>query len=231
MGELTIFNNYSISRVVSYLILGSVIIGMYPRYTAILHWWTTYSFLKASFVIEGGDQVASILTFLLIPILLLDKRVNHWQRDKYNHSYYAKVIAFFSYCLIILQVSVIYFNASIGKLKVEEWSNGTAVYYWLNDSVFGLNYSLLEHINPILKSPIVVTLLTWGTLLIELSLALAVFGLKKEKICRMFLFIGVFLHFSFAMCFGLISFFFAMFGALLLYLIAKDTDFTLKFKP
>ena len=221
-------DNLIFAKIISIIILISVLSGYFPRITAALHWWVTYSFFTSSFTVEGGDQVASILTFLLIPILLLDKRKNHWQEDFHYHSFYSKTIAFFVYSLIILQISIIYFNASIGKLNVEEWANGTAVYYWLNDTVFGLNYTLLKMINPLLKSPIFVTILTWGAIGIELALAFAIFGLKQKKLSIIFVSIGFLLHLSFAICFGLISFFFAMFGALILYLLAVNNNFNFK---
>lgn len=222
-------DNLDIARYVSYTILLMVIIGIYPRYTAIFHWWISYSFFTSSIIIEGGDQINSNLTFLLIPILLLDKRKSHWSITNQDQSIYAKTIAFFSYILIILQVFVLYFEAGLSKLKVEEWKNGTAVYYWFSDSVFGLNEALLGLITPLLKSPIFITFTTWGAIGLELTLALSIFGMRNKKLSFIFVIIGVLLHLSFAICFGLVSFFLAMSGALILYLLAINYNFKLKF--
>jgi len=34
---------------------------------------------------------------------------------------------------------VVYFHAATAKLAMEEWLNGTVLYYWLNDPVVGLS--------------------------------------------------------------------------------------------
>jgi len=65
---------------------------------------------------------------------------------------------------------------------VEEWKNGTAVYYWFGDSVFGLNEVMLKLITPLLKSPIFITFFTWGVIALELMLALSIFGVKNKKL-------------------------------------------------
>lgn len=112
---------------------------------------------------------------------------------------------------------------------MEEWKNETAVYYWFGDSVFGLNEVMLKLITPLLKSPIFITFFTWGVIALELMLALSIFGVKNKKLSFTFVIIGVLLHLSFAICFGLISFFLAMSGALILYLLAINYNFKLKF--
>ena len=95
--------------------------------------------------------------------------------------------------------------------------------------IIGLNEVLLELITPLLKSPIFITFMTWGAIGLELSLALAIFGIKNKKLSLIFVITGVLLHLSFAICFGLISFFLAMSGALILYLLAINYNFKLKF--
>jgi len=60
------------------LVLLFVIIGYFQKIACLLHWWVSFSFLYSATIIDGGDQIASILTFLLIPICFLDNRKNHW---------------------------------------------------------------------------------------------------------------------------------------------------------
>lgn len=86
-----------LAKYISILILFSVSIGIYPRLTCIFHWWITYSFATSAYIIDGGDQIASILTFLLIPICLLDRRKWHWSKNYYKHNFLEKNIAFFTY--------------------------------------------------------------------------------------------------------------------------------------
>ena len=219
-----IVNNLDIAIIVSCFILFFVIIGIYPRLTAIFHWWITYSFATSSYAVDGGDQIASILTLILIPLCLFDKRKWHWQKDLYFHSYYEKVIAFFSYLLICLQVFVIYFHAATGKFAVGEWVNGTALYYWFYNSFFGLKDNLKPFFNIILKSPILITLSTWSVLILELILAFGIFY-RGRKIRFFMCFLGILFHFFIALVHGLISFFLIMSGALIIYFLAKDYNF------
>jgi len=210
-----IFNNLWISRVVACSILLLVISGYLPKISAVLHWWVAFSFMLSCSLIEGGDQIAAIFTLLLIPILFLDKRKNTWHKPIKNDNFYANTIAFCAFLAIKLQAFTIYFFASTGKFQVTEWTNGTAVYYWFSDSVFGLNENLFHLVTPLLKSPYLVTLLTWSVLLGEFLLALSIFY-SHGRFKKIMFFVGILLHFSFAISFGLWSFFFAMNGVLLL---------------
>lgn len=199
-------------------------IGYYPRITCLFHWWITYSFATTSYAVDGGDQIASIITLFLIPICIFDKRKWHWSIDNYNHNFYAKSIAYFSYLLISIQVFVIYFHAAVGKFFVEEWVNGTALYYWFYNSFFGMNDYLVPIMNPILKSPIFITILTWGVLVLELSLSFGIFY-KKNRTKLIFCVIGIFFHFFIMLFHGLASFFLIMSATLILFFIAKNYNF------
>jgi len=213
-----IFGNFKISIIIAAILLIVVMIGMYPRYTCILHFWVAYSFSTSGISVEGGDQIVGIASLLLIPVLLFDKRKNHYSKSVENKNYYVNCIAFFSFTMISLQSSFLYFQAALGKIKIREWADGTAVYYWFNDNVFGVNNSILEYLNIALKSPVFITLVTWGAIAIELFIALAIF-FKNKSIKITAFYTGIALHLFIALCFGLISFFFAMAGVLILYLI------------
>jgi antimicrobial peptide system SdpB family protein len=212
-----LFNDFQISILLACGILLLVMSGMYPRITCLLHAWVAASFSTASIAIEGGDQITTIICVLLLPILLLDKRKNHYLKDSHTHSFYSYCLSFTFYLLISIQASFLYFQASIGKLKCDVWANGTAAYYWFNDSVFGMNNTLLSILSNSLKSSIFITLLTWGTIALELFLALTIFTSNK-RVRNIALISGVFLHVAIAISFGLISFLFAMLGTLILYL-------------
>ena len=220
-----LFDNLYVSRFICYAILALVTLGVYPKYICILHWWVSFSYLISSSMLEGGDQITSIMTFLLIPVLIFDKRHNHWSKKEYKVGFYPSTIAIFTLFCIKIQVFIIYFSASTSKFAVKEWMDGTAIYYWFTDPVFGLNNKVLENFKFILMNPIAVTVLTWGALAVELYLASILFwGSKRTKMISLIL--GMVLHLSFALVFGLWSFFLAMSGALVLYLIA-DQNLTL----
>jgi antimicrobial peptide system SdpB family protein len=212
----SLFGNVSLGKGISISILILVISGYYPRITAIMHFWVSYSFFKASYMIEGGDQISSILTCLLIPILLLDNRKNHWCSNEEKRSYYVNLIAYFTYLAIGLQIAVLYFHSSVGKYNTTEWYNGTAVYYWIDDSTFGANSYVKNFLDYIFKSPTWVVAFTWGTLIFEIILFASFFN-KDQKVKKYIFLFGVLFHLGIVFLFGLISFFFAMFGALILY--------------
>lgn len=210
-----------IGKIFSILILIIVILGYFPRYTCIPHWWVAFSYFRGSSLIEGGDQLAAILTFLLIPIMIGDTRINHYNiNEQKPNKYIFKVIAFYSYLLILIQISFLYLQASISKLSGEEWSNGTAVYYWLNDSLFGIEKHSFNKITYLFSNNIIMFLLNFIPLIIEFFLFTLIFVMDRKKVVKIGFILGVLLHFSFSISFGLISFGFSMTGALILYIYA-----------
>ncbi len=213
-----IFNDIGLSRLLACIVLIIIASGYFPRWTAIPHFWISSSFSSVSIAIEGGDQIVTIICLLILPVALFDKRRNHFIEREQKKSFYVQCIGFTMFFLIAIQVSFLYFQAGIGKLKVTEWANGTASYYWLNDHVFGANETILSNIGFILKSAFLVTLMTWGSIAIELFLGLNIFF--SSRTVRMVAFAtGIVFHLIIALNFGLISFLFAMVASLLLYLI------------
>ncbi|MGO2139466.1 MAG: sporulation-delaying protein SdpB family protein [Leucobacter sp.] len=200
-----------------------VITGYLPQITSILHWWITFSFFAGSNNYEGGDQIASILTLLLIPVCLCDRRWNHWQRPVLApianlRDSTATIVMY----VIKIQVCVIYLHSALGKVAVAEWLNGTAVYYWLDHPIFGLS-SVLNWALPFMSIPLVMAIATWGTVVVEFLTAVAI----KSSIQFRWTISAVMLllHVAFAMVFGLPAFSIIMAGALVLYAV-RSTDFS-----
>lgn len=220
--------NLLLAKLISVLILCLVISGIYPRLTGILHWYITYSFFLSADVADGGDHIAVNLTLLLIPITLLDKRKNHWFKNTSvsNKTYQIFYNSFFF--LIAIQVCAIYLHAFVGKLFVNEWQNGTAVYYWLTHNHFGVNPSLLDTATLFLSNKYFVTLITWGTLFFEFILSACIILNRDDKRRYYILVLGLFFHFSIMIFHGLVSFFFTMSAALILYLMPNNKNFKLK---
>jgi len=217
--------NLILAKLSALMILILVISGYYPQITGILHWYITYSFLKDCPIVDGGDQIASQITLLLIPITLLDTRRNQWTSPKSNNGYRA---IFARSCILILklQICYIYFDAAISKLKVPEWVDGTAVYYWFTRPIFGVSDFLIPVIYPLLKNPITLVFITWGTLLLELSLAAAIVMKVKDR--KTLLKLGLFFHFMIVIVHGLPSFFFTMSSCLFLYLLPFEKYFSVR---
>jgi antimicrobial peptide system SdpB family protein len=210
-----------LAKCLSCLILVVTMSGLYPRITGILHWWVSIGFLHSSLLIEGGDQITVLLTFFLIPVTLTDRRRNHWQTPPktFRFSNYSNILGHLIFGLISIQMSVIYFHAAVGKLNAREWVDGTAIYYWFNHNVYGASKPLLSLLSPFLNSPMV-ALGSWGTILLEVILAAAVFMTPARK-KRLFIW-AIGFHLLIAIIHGLVSFFFSMAGGLIIYLLPVD---------
>ena len=216
-------DNLIAAKIISIIILLSVISGYLPQVTGVLHWYVTYSFFSACSLIDGGDHVSSILTLLLIPITLTDSRINHWKNIVYKISVLNALIAKIFYTLIKIQVCAIYFHAFVGKISIDEWLNGTATYYWLTHEFFGINETIRPIYIYILSNAFIVTLTTWGTLVIEFFLSSAIFINNRKTKIYLFL-LGVIFHFTILVTHSLVSFFFAMSASLVLYLLPNELN-------
>lgn len=225
MNFFYLFNNISLSIYLAIVILFLVILGYFPQITGFLHWWLCISFLFSSPIIEGGDQLNSIITFLLIPISITDNRLNHWYRKKNTNKSKLKIFAWLIYFLISFQVSVMYFQAGFAKLNVEEWINGTAVYYWATHNIFGVNDIFLQFINFMLSNKYIVVLFTWGTIFIEIIFFGWIFIRRNTWNWLLLFLLGFLFHLGIVFLFGLFSFFFSMLGAITLYYFPKHKNF------
>lgn len=201
-----------------------VIVGVYPRITAFFHFWVAFSLFNSSIIVDGGDQVTVVATFLLLPLCLTDPRKNHWDAPLNaveSGSFYRKSIAFMAWIALQVQACIIYLEAFFMKFNVSEWANGTALYYWLSDPIVGLGISHDSFFyQGLLSNTLVISLLTWGVLLLEMFLFMGLLASSKNKL-RLFI-MGVAFHFMIILIHGLISFFFAMAGILCLYLLNYD---------
>ena len=128
----------------------------------------------------------------------------------------SKLIANFSFIVIRIQISVVYLHAAVSKLSIQEWLNGTVIYYWFTHNNFGVNDAILPAILPLLENNWSVFLITWAVLVLELMLFAAI--LAPIKIKRVLLPLGVTFHFFTFIIHGLGTFFLAMTAALILYL-------------
>lgn len=213
-----------IAMSIAIAVLLLVLSGFLPALTALPHWWVAWSFNMTSPVPDGGDQVSAVLTLLLLPLLLGDRRLNHWQADRRytSRTIAVKVLAYSALILIWVQVCVIYFHAAVGKFAVEEWANGTVLWYWFHDPTFAPAEPLRSMLLWIVGSDVGAAVLAYGSLLTELLLAFAL--VANQRFRSVMLVVGVLFHLSIAVSFGLWSFSVTMTAALLLYLVRPRPD-------
>lgn len=222
----TVFNLFW-AKLASILILITVIIGWKPRFTAILHFWISFSLFNRMLYPEGGDRISVIITLLLIPILLFDNRKNHWINEvstKKELSFSEQCINIFNhfiYTTLRFQICIIYLISGISKPFLEEtWIQGTAIYYYLSSPIFGYSNWQSGIIELLLNNPYLLLMITWGTILFEVSIAFCLVASKKYY--KYFLIGGITLHFLIFLVQGLSTFFLVMTGALFIYLGPKE---------
>lgn len=216
LGLFCQFGSLEIARWVAIAALLVVASGWRPRFTAPLHWWVACSYQANAVVIDGGDQVAAVLTLLLLPVALTDGRKWHWGPPPRDAGLERRLIAGSAIVAIRVQVAAIYLHAAVGKAAVAEWIDGTAVYYFFSDPLFGPNEAIGALLLPIVRNPVGVASITWGTVILELMLFAALLADKKRR--RGWLIAGLTLHAGIAVVHGLISFMFSMHAAVILYL-------------
>ncbi len=232
--EISLFNLLAghlwLAKGIALLILGLVIIGWRPRFTGVLHWYVAFSFFSACSVIDGGDHVSSIMALWFVPLTLLDNRKWHWQSADYlqpmGKGKEAMLMAAWAVILLIrIQVAVIYLHAGEAKLQVDEWANGTAVYYWFTHHYHGAASWLKPLVQWALSHKIVVMAVTWGTMIFELVLFAALFMNPNSRRRKALLVLGIAFHFGIVLIHGLISFFCSMACCLIIYLRPADKPF------
>jgi antimicrobial peptide system SdpB family protein len=223
--QFSIFELFNVlfAKIISVLILIFVFTGYLPQISSFLQAWVHLSICNSFLTVDGGDQIASNLSILLIPICLFDNRFNQWYSQKEILTRYRKAVnVFFNvyYFLIILQVAVIYLHSAVGKLYNDEWKDGTCIYFWFTHNVFGAPIWMQKIYNIITLSSFA-PIFTWSVIIFELALFACILVTDK-KIMKIFLITGLLFHFGIAITQGLITFFFSMAGALILYLDSEN---------
>lgn len=204
-----------IIRYIMIFILLIGLLGFFPFITCYFHWYICYSIQNSGLPVDGGDQIATVISFLLIPILMFDFRINHFNKPKKVLNYYQKIISFSFFFIIKLQVCIIYFSAAVGRLKNEEWGNGTALYYFFKDSIFGVPEWEYRLLTPILESKLIIPI-TWSVTILELFIAFNILGTEKSK--KIALLLGILLHLGIGFTIGIWSFSIVMIVCLFIYL-------------
>jgi len=215
------WENLGLAKVIAVVVLLVTASGFYPRYTGVFHWWIAISFFHASSLIEGGDQINAIICLLLVPVTLLDHRKWHWSKNN-SFNDYSKIIGNTMFILVAIQMAIVYLNAASDKFysTSEEWKLGNAFYYFAQDSYFSYPEWMDPLMNNLMANSFFVSGVTWGTIFLELLLFGVLFSNKKIKYALFPL--AALFHFSIVLFLGLTTFFLAMLGGLIIYLVPKD---------
>lgn len=219
-GVWCVTGDLAVGRWVSVALLLLAASGWRPRFTALGHWYVSWSLITNVTIQDGGDQVSAVLTLLLLPICLTDPRRWHWQPFAPTPSAVpgvGQVVARVALLLVQIQMAVLYLQASVAKLGVAEWADGTAMYYWSRHPSYGSPPWLRPVVELVTHSPFGVAAITWGSVALEFALALAI--VLRPAYRRPLLVAGLLFHGAIALDMGLVSFGAAMSAGLLLYLL------------
>lgn len=204
-------------RLLAALILVVVASGWRPRWTCLPHWYVSWSVYATSTITDGGDQVTAVLALMLVPVCLADGRRWHWRSPAgpLDPPAWQVAVPVVTRLAVRVQLAVLYFQAAVSKFGIAQWADGTATYYWIDHPTFGAWEPLRGLLDAMATVPLLQAGLTWGPLVIELGIALAVFfGSRRVRIVA--LAGGFALHAGIALVMGIVSFSVAMLGALLL---------------
>lgn len=222
-------SHLEIARLIAMFILFLVIIGFLPKLISLLHWWVGFSLQVSATTIDGGEQVVAVLTLLILPLCWTDRRKNHWlESNKEDDGQLLGLIcAKIFYVFMRFQISIIYFQSAVAKMYVSEWNNGTALYYWFSDPMFGVPKLLYDILKPVIYSSEIV-IITWLVILLEMMIALGL--LLSNKMKTYLLLVGIAFHMCIGVFLGIYSFALAMIAALLIYLYPKSNVQFLSFR-
>lgn len=147
-----------------------LLLGLCSRTSAAVAWALSQSFLALNpYAHNAGDTVRTImLLYLMIAPCGAAWSLDRWLRR--NRHVGPIFIYPWPLCLLLVQMSVIYFNNGVHKLMGPQWRAGSSLYYVLGDLTL-MRWSYAE-----LPLPFVITqVLTWGVLIWELAFPLLVF--------------------------------------------------------
>ncbi|WP_162621785.1 sporulation-delaying protein SdpB family protein [Microbacterium suaedae] len=217
------------SVIVAIGVLFIAAIGVLPRWTCIPHWYLTWSLAAGSPLPDGGDHLASNLTLILIPFCLFDGRLTHWRRDDQyrSTSLVAKYIAYACLGLWIVQLMGVYLQASIAKMAVTEWADGSALWYWLQNPTFGPAEPIRSLTLLVFQFPVISIIASYGTLVLQLALVAGPFMRRRAR--QVLLILGIAFHGAIAIVMGLWSFSAVMIAADILLLLRPDEQRGLSF--
>lgn len=212
-------DHLGVFRWIAIIVLAVVASGWRPRFTGVAHWWVTHSFVSSALLVDGGDQLSSTLTLLMLPLTLMDPRRSHWgPGGPWPSDWWGNLRAGLggaTLWVLRLQVAFVYLNAAASKWGETEWSNGTALYYWFADPSFGFTPTLQVILGSLMHDGFVVSTMTWGVIAFEFVLFAGLF--IQAKLARHILLgLGIMFHLGIAFVHGLPSFVLIMFGALIL---------------
>lgn len=151
----------------------ALIVGWQSRIAAIVVFVLVQSFVRRDpFVFNAGDAIV-VLVALVLALSSCGAALSLDQRRRSGSFWSAQTRSPWPVRLLQVQLSLIYLVSVRAKLSGDSWLEGSAVSYaWRTDGRF----AFLPAPEWLAASALVVNVLTWGTLIVELALAVLVWN-------------------------------------------------------
>lgn len=148
-------------------------VGWHSRVTAVLVFVLLQSFLRrGEHYFNAGDSILTVIA-LVLALSSCGAALSLDQRRRAGAFWSAQTRAVWPVRLLQIQLSIIYLATVQAKLANKTWVDGSAVFYaWGTDG----RWALLPAPEWLAANAIAVNLIAWGTLLIELALAILVWS-------------------------------------------------------
>jgi antimicrobial peptide system SdpB family protein len=193
------------------------ILGIVPAVSSWLHAYAAFSLSNNAIGIEGGDQLTVNLAILLAVASMSDSRWFGYVEDRSPGTLVRFIVPNVLLCVCVIQIAYVYVEAALVKLGHPIWAEGSALWYWVQNSGFGVSRDSERLLLDLLAVPLVSAAASWGTIILEMVIAsLLIFGRRNQGLRRSALVIGICFHAAIALLMGLVTFFVAMTGALIL---------------
>lgn len=192
------------------------LLGLVPAMAAPLHAYAAFTVASNTVGIEGGDYLVATSTVVLAVVCLTDRRLQGWSPRGSGKPALAFIPAQVLLLGMRLQVAYVYLEAATVKQSHPIWADGSALWYWLQQPNFGARPEVRDLLSVVLAQGPVLHAMTWGVIVTEYVLAVAVLSARRRNARFLTLAVAVSMHLVFALVLGLITFFVSMVGVLLL---------------
>lgn len=148
-------------------------LGWHSRVAAVLVFVLIQSFLRrGAHYFNAGDTILTVIA-LVLALSSCGVALSLDQRRRTGSFWSAETRSVWPVRLLQIQLSIIYLVTVQAKLAAKPWVEGSAVYYaWGTDG----RWALLPAPEWLSTNAILINVITWGTLLIELALAVLVWS-------------------------------------------------------
>jgi hypothetical protein len=148
-------------------------VGWHSRFAAILVFVLIQSFHRSGvYLFNAGDSIITIVA-LILALSSCGAALSLDQRRRTGSFWSAQTRAPWPIRLMQVQLSLIYLVSVQAKLTDKSWAHGSAAFYtWRTDG----RWALLPPPEWVSANAILVNVATWGTLVIELAIAILVWN-------------------------------------------------------